>query len=75
MNQGYTYNRKNYFEIPAFLPIERGLSRVGKFISMLHFPPSEMYLLVLAKKLRQMKMKNESFLRNFLALFLTFSEF
>ena len=42
---------------------------------MLHFPPSEMYLLALAKKLRQMKMKNESFLRNFHAVFLTFSEF
>ena len=24
-------NRKNYFEIPAFLPIERGISRAGKF--------------------------------------------
>ena len=32
-------------------------------------------MLVLAKKLRQMKMKNEAFLRNFLAVFLTFSEF
>ena len=30
-------NRKNYFEIPAFLPIERGISRVGKFKVMLHF--------------------------------------
>ena len=25
------WNRKNYFEIPAFLPIERGISRAGKF--------------------------------------------
>ena len=24
-------NRKNYFEIPAFLQIERGKSRAGKF--------------------------------------------
>ena len=24
-------NRKNYFEIPAFLPIEQGISKVGKF--------------------------------------------
>ena len=28
-------NRKNYFEIPAFLPIERGISRAGKFKVML----------------------------------------
>ena len=24
--------RKNYFEIPAFLPIERGISKAEKFI-------------------------------------------
>ena len=39
-------NRKNYFEIPAFLPIERGRSRAGKFKVMLHFPATEMCLSV-----------------------------
>ena len=29
-------NSKNHFEIPAFLPIERGKSRAGKFKVMLH---------------------------------------
>ena len=28
---GRVQNRKNYYEIPAFLPIERGISRAGKF--------------------------------------------
>ena len=35
-------NRKNNFEIPAFLPFERGISRAGKFKVMLHFAPTEM---------------------------------
>ena len=39
-------NRKNYFEIPAFLPIERGISRVGKFKVMLHFTETEICLFV-----------------------------
>ena len=39
-------NRKNYFEFPAFLPIERGISRVGKFKVMLHFAATEMCLFV-----------------------------
>ena len=39
-------NRKNYFEIPAFLPIERGISRAGKFKVMLHFAATEMCLFV-----------------------------
>ena len=38
------WNRKNYFEIPAFLPIERGISREGKFKVMLHFAATEMCL-------------------------------
>ena len=37
-------NGKNYFEIPAFLPIERGISRMGKFKLMLHFAATEMCL-------------------------------
>ena len=39
-------NRKNYFEIPSFLPIERGISRAGKFKVMLHFAATEMCLFV-----------------------------
>ena len=35
------WNRKNYFEIPAFLPIERGISRAGKFKVMLHFEAAD----------------------------------
>ena len=38
--------RKNYFEIPAFLPIERGISRAGKFKVMLNFTATEMCLFV-----------------------------
>ena len=38
------WNRKNYFEIPVFLPIERGISREGKFKVMLHFTATEMFL-------------------------------
>ena len=34
-------NRKKYFEIPAFLPIE--LSRAGRFKVMLHFAATEMF--------------------------------
>ena len=37
-------NRKKYFEIPAFLPIEQGISRAGKFKVMLHFAETEMCL-------------------------------
>ena len=37
-------NRKNYFEFPAFLPIEQGISRAGKLKVMLHFAATEMYL-------------------------------
>ena len=37
---------ENYFEIPAFLPIERGISRAGKFKVMLHFTATEMCLFV-----------------------------
>jgi len=36
------WNQKNYLEITAFLPIEQGISRLGKFKVMLHFPASEM---------------------------------
>ena len=39
-------NSKNHFEIPAFLPIERGISRAGKFKVMLHFAATEIYLFV-----------------------------
>ena len=40
-------NKKNYFEIPAFMPIEQGgISRVGKFKVMLHFAATEMCLFV-----------------------------
>ena len=39
-------NRKKYFEILAFLPIERGISRAGKFKVMLHFAATEMCLFV-----------------------------
>ena len=39
-------NRKKYFEIPAFLPIEQGISRAGKFKVMLHFAATEMCLFV-----------------------------
>ena len=35
---------KNYFEIPAFLPIERGISRAGKFKVILHFAATEKFL-------------------------------
>ena len=31
----WVWNRKNYFEIPAFLPIEQGISRAGKFKEIL----------------------------------------
>ena len=37
---------KNYFEIPAYLPIERGILRAGKFKVMLHFAATEMCLFV-----------------------------
>ena len=39
-------NTKNYFEIPTFLPIERGISRAGKFKVMLLFAATEMCLFV-----------------------------
>ena len=38
------WNRKNYFEIPAFLPIERGISRAGIFKVMVYFAATEMCL-------------------------------
>ena len=39
-------NRKNHFEISAFLPIEGGISRAGKFKVILHFAATEMCLFV-----------------------------
>ena len=39
-------NRKIYFEIPTFLPIEQGISRAEKFKVMLHVVATQMYLFV-----------------------------
>ena len=39
-------NRKNYFEIPAFLPIERGIARAEKFKVMLHLAANDICLFV-----------------------------
>ena len=55
------WKSKNYFEIPAFLPIEREISRVGKFKVMLHFAATEMPLFVFSFEFPALEVPHSKF--------------